>query len=84
VTYEFAGVFPLLAYEARKAAHENQGQQPYTKLTINDRVAHLLRNECRYQATDQMYSSFMGVKVVVDPLCELPYFEDAQGRRTYV
>lgn len=84
MTYVFAGAFPLLAYEARKGCNENQGAQPYTKLVINDRVAMLLRNECRYQFPDGERNSFMGVKVVLDQLCETPYFEDASGRRTYV
>ncbi len=84
MTYDFAGVFPLLAYEARKGCNENQGAQPYAKLVVNDRVAMLLRNECRYQFPDVGFNSFMGVKVVIDQLCETPYFEDAAGHRAYV
>ena len=84
MTYDFAGVAQLLAYEVRKGRNENQGEQPYTKLVTNDRVAMLLRNECRYQLPDVGFSSFMGVKVVLDQLCETPYFEDAAGRRTYI
>ena len=71
-----------LAAQVRRGKVESLGDIPYTRLVLDPGGYQALLAYRVAPETD--VPTFHGVAVRVDPNCTRPYFEDANGRRSYV